>query len=155
MKRTTLITGLLLMFFSISGFAQQRSDFKGHVIDSKGDVYLDGIKIGDVTKGGQIKDAKGVKTATINGDGSVTDANGKKIGRVGKDGKTYYDAGDNIVLTVDQKDDKQTCAIKDSKGNVIGNVHDSYKGMACATHCLSNKMDMKDHKKMESKEHKH
>ena len=147
MKKSRIIALVVFMFLCLSGYSQQRSDFKGHVIDSKGDVYLDGVPLGHVTKGGEITDIKGKKVATVNGDGSVTDSTGKKIGRVGKNNENYSDAGGNVVMTV-EPENKQTCAIKDSKGKVIGNVHDSYKGMACATHCLSNQMDMKNHEKI-------
>ena len=52
-----------------------------------------------------------------------------------KDGKTYMDANGDLMFTIkDNADD--TCDIFDAKGNKIGNVHDSYKGSACALHCF-------------------
>lgn len=143
-----LIVLLALLFGLVqSGFAQQKRDYKGHVIDSKGDIYNDGVKIGMVSKEGLIKDAKGNKIAFMNANGTVSDANGKNLGHWGKDGKTYYDANGAIAFTVDDIDGK-TCNILDAKGKKIGNVHDSYKGVACALHCTQNNMDMKNHSKM-------
>ena len=68
------------------------------------------------------------------------------MGKMGKDGKTYFDEKDNIIFTIVDFDN-ETCNIKDSKGVVIGNVHKSLKGVACALHCFQNQMDMKTHSK--------
>lgn len=130
-----------------NGFTQLNRDYKGHVIDSKGDIYNDGLKIGVVSKEGLIKDAKGNKIAFINADGTVVDAMGKNLGHLGKDGKTYYDAKGEVVLVTNDIDG-ETCDILDAKGNKIGNVHDSYKGSACALHCFQHKMDKKSHHKI-------
>ncbi len=147
MKNIIMVLAFLLFGFMQSSFAQQTKDYKGHVINSKGDIYFDGTKVGSVSKEGLIKDAKGKKIAFINANGTVSDANGKNMGHLGKDGKTYYDANGALVFTTNDVDG-ETCNILDAKGKVIGNVHDSYKGVACALHCFQNKMEMKTHHKM-------
>ncbi|MDJ1482767.1 DUF3659 domain-containing protein [Cytophagaceae bacterium YF14B1] len=144
MKRNLFLLVALLLHLVM--FAQQRPDFKGHVIDSKGDVYLDGTKVGNVTKEGSIIDASGKKLAYLDANGQLLDASGKKLGKMGKDGKTYYDANGTVMLAIKDNADG-TCTIQDAKGKVIGNVHSSYKGMACSLHCFQNKMSMKDHSK--------
>ncbi len=147
MKNLITVFAFLVFGLGQSSFGQQTRDYKGHVINSKGGIYFDGIKVGTVSKEGLIKDAKGKKIAFVNANGTVSDANGKNMGHLGKDGKTYYDANGALVFTT--KDvDGETCNILDAKGKVIGNVHDSYKGVACALHCMEHKMDMKNHKKI-------
>jgi len=126
------------------GLVQQTKDYKGHLIDAKGDVYFNGIKTGYITKDSLIKDAKGKQIGFVNANGSVSDANGKQMG---KDGKTYYNSFGAVVFKV-QDIDGETCNILDAKGKKIGNVHDSYKGMACVLHCSQNEMDMKKHSKI-------
>ena len=147
MKNTKIVIAILFMGLFQNAFAQQTKDYKGHVINSKGDIYFDGAKIGTVSKEGLIKDAKGKKIAFLNANGTVSDANGKNLGHLGKDGKTYYDANGVIVFSTNDIEG-ETCNILDAKGKVIGNVHDSYKGVACALYCFQNKMDMKKHQKI-------
>lgn len=147
MKNLTIVFAFLVFGLEQNSFAQQTRDYKGHVIDSKGDIYFDGTRVGVVSKKGLIKDANGKKVAFLNANGTVSDANGKNMGHLGKDGKTYYDANGALVFTT--KDiDGETCDILDAQGKKIGNVHDSYKGVACALHCMENKMNMKNHKKI-------
>ena len=86
MKNLTLLLILLCLFQN--SFAQQTKDYKGHVIDAKGNVYFNSTKVGYITKDSLIKNARGKKIGFINPDGSVTDANGKMLGKAGKDGKT-------------------------------------------------------------------
>lgn len=102
----------------------------GQIKDGKGTA------VGLVTKDRMIQDAKGQKIAFVDGQGNLVDAKtGKKMGRMGKDGKTYMDVNGDLMFTIkDNADD--TCDIFDAKGNKIGNVHDSYKGTACALHCF-------------------
>ena len=102
----------------------------GQIKDGKGTA------VGLVTKDRMIQDAKGQKIAFVDGQGNLVDAKtGKKMGRMGKDGKTYIDVNGDLMFTIkDNADD--TCDIFDAKGNKIGNVHDSYKGTACALHCF-------------------
>jgi hypothetical protein len=138
---------VLLFGLLQNSFAQQPRDYKGHIIDSKGGIYNHGVKVGVVSKEGLIKDAKGNKIAFMNANGTVSDANGNNLGHWGKDGKTYYDANGAIAFTVDDIDG-ETCNILDAKGKKIGNVHDSYKGVACALHCTQKDMDMKNHSKV-------
>ncbi len=102
----------------------------GQIKDSKGTA------IGLVTKDHMIKDAKGNKIAFVDGQGNLIDAKtGKKMGRMGKDGKTYMNANGDLMFTIKDNPDA-TCDIFDAKGNKIGNVHDSFKGTACALHCF-------------------
>ena len=143
----TIISVLAAFLFTILfSHAQQRQDFKGHVIDGKGDIYLDGTKIGTVTKEGTVTDTKGKKLAYLDANGQLVDATGKKLGKMGKDGKTYYDANGTVMFATKDNADG-TCTIQDANGKVIGNVHSSYKGVACSLHCFQNKMSMKDHAK--------
>ncbi len=44
-------------------------------------------------------------------------------------------ANGDLMFTIKDNADN-TCDIFDAKGNKIGNVHDSYKGSACALHCF-------------------
>ena len=146
MKNLIAVFTLLLFGLAQVSLAQQAKDYKGHLIDAKGDVYFDGIKTGYITKDSLIKDAKGKQIGFINANGSVSDANGKQMGKMGKDGKTYYNSFGVVAFKV-QDIDGETCNILDAKGKKIGNVHDSYKGMSCALHCFQNEMDMKKHSK--------
>ena len=61
---------------------------------------------------------------------------------MGKDGKTYYNAQGQLLFTIKDNPD-ETCDIVDAKGKVIGNVHDSLKGVACAIHCFNKDMAKK------------
>ena len=102
----------------------------GQIKDGKG------AAVGLITKDQMIQDAKGQKIAFVDGQGNLIDAKtGKKMGKMGKDGKTYMDANGNLMFTIKDNPD-QTCDIFDVKGQKIGNVHDSYKGTACALHCF-------------------
>ena len=105
-------------------------DAKGQIKDGKGTT------VGLVTKDQIINDVKGRKIAFVDGQGNLVDAKtGKKMGRMGKDGKTYLDANGGLLFTVkDMPGD--TCDIFDAKGKKVGNVHDSFKGTACALHCF-------------------
>ena len=95
-----------------------------------------GATVGTVSKERMIMDAKGKKMAFVDGQGSLVDAKtGKKMGRMGKDGKTYMNANGDLMYTIKDNAD-ETCDIFDAKGRKIGNVHDSYKGTACALHCF-------------------
>ncbi len=104
----------------------------GQIKDSKGTT------IGLVSKDQIITNATGKKMAFVDGQGNLVDVKtGKKMGRMGKDGKTYYDADGELLFTIRDNADN-TCDIFDAKGKKIGNVHDSYKGTACALHCFQN-----------------
>ena len=95
-----------------------------------------GATVGTVSKDRMIMDAKGQKIAFVDGQGNLVDAKtGKKMGRMGKDGKTYMDANGDLMFTIKDNAD-ETCDIVDANGKKIGNVHDSYKGSACALHCF-------------------
>lgn len=68
---------------------------------------------------GQIKESKG---HVINARGDIY-FEGTKLGTVSKQQIIQYGLGEKI-------------AFLDAEGKVIGNVHDSYKGVACAIHCF-------------------
>ncbi|MBO0939192.1 hypothetical protein J2I47_21735 [Fibrella sp. HMF5335] len=107
-----------------------RINASGHINDATGTA------IGTVSKDQMIMDAKGKKIAFVDGQGNLVDAQtGKKMGRVGKNNDTYMDVNGDLMYTVKDNADN-TCDIFDAKGNRIGNVHDSYKGTACALHCF-------------------
>ena len=98
-----------------------------------------GATVGTVSKERMIMDAKGRKMAFVDGQGNLIDAKtGKRMGRMGKDGKTYMDANGDLMYTIKDNAD-ETCDIFDAKGRKIGNVHESYKGTACALHCFQAK----------------
>lgn len=137
---------LILSLLASVTFSQQAQDFKGHIIDAKGDIYFNGEKIGLVSKEGIIKDAHGKKVAFLNSDGTLSDASGKKMGKVGKNGETFYDASGNLVFTVKDKAG-ETCDILDAHGKKIGSVYDGMKGSACAAHCFANGLDARTHQK--------
>ena len=133
----------LLSIVSTFGFAQ--ANYKqpmsigkdGKIMDSKG------TSVGLVTKDQIIKDHDGHKIAFVDGEGNLIDAKtNKKMGRMGKDGKSYYNVKGELEFTIKDNPD-ETCDIVDAKGKVIGNVHDSLKGVACALHCFQNGMGKK------------
>ena len=147
MKTTKKFLVLLLfaLVFPVLGFAQ--SNYKQPMTINKDGKITDaaGITVGSVSKEKIIQDHNGHKIAFVDGEGNLVDAHtNKKMGRMGKDGKTYYDANGEIYLTV--KDKGETCDIFDASGKKIGNVHSSYKGMACVLHCFENGLDA-GHKK--------
>jgi hypothetical protein len=149
MKKSSFILSIVVgVLFAFSALALQTRDSKGHLLlNSKGDVYLDGVKSGTVSKDQIIRDSKGKKLGFIGTGGVLKDEKGKMMGKMGKDGKTYFDEKGNIIFSIEDYD-KETCNIKDAKGMVIGNVHKSMKGVACALHCFQHHMDMKKHEKM-------
>ncbi|GAB3788153.1 hypothetical protein GCM10028818_54340 [Spirosoma horti] len=120
-------------------FAQSANYKQPMTISASGQVKdATGAAIGLFTKDKIIQDAKGKKLAFVDGQGNLVDTKtGKKMGRMGKDGKTYYDASGELLFTIKDNPD-ETCDIFDAKGKKIGNVHDSYKGTACALHCFQN-----------------
>lgn len=115
-------------------------------IDNKGTIWSrTGAPVGLVTKDQIIKDSKGQKIAFVDGQGNLVDTKtGKKMGRMGKDGKTYFNTEGELLFTIKDNADK-TCDIFDVKGHKIGNVHDSYKGSACAIHCFANGLNSRTH----------
>lgn len=127
----TLLLIPTLLFGQSANYKQPMTiNATGQVKDGKGAM------VGLVTKDRMIMDAKGKKVAFMDGQGNLTGAKtGRKMGRVGKNGNTYLDANGDLMFTVkDNPDD--TCDIFDTKGKKVGNVHDSYKGSACALHCF-------------------
>lgn len=139
--KTIQLTIALFLFSCIALIAQQK-DYKGHIINSKGDVYFKGEKIGSISKEQIIKDSNGKKIGFLNADGTLSDENGKMLGKLGKDGSKFYNTSNTLVLSVKDKPD-ETCDILDADGKVIGNVHDSYKGIACSIHCFQSNMKKK------------
>lgn len=148
MKNIKKLFLVALMIMSVVPFAKaQVANYKHPVsIDNKGIIKKDGIKVGYISKKNTVYDAKGKKIAYMDGQGNLVDANGKKMGRMGKDGKTFENVNGDVVLNV--KDNGTTCDIFDADGHKVGNVHSSYKGLACVLYCFQNSMDMKDHAKM-------
>ena len=120
-----------LLFAQSANYKQPMSiNVNGQIKDGSGKV------VGTVSKDQMIMDAKGRKIAFVDGQGNLIDAKtGKKMGKMGKDGKTYMDTNGDLMFTIKDKADN-TCDIFDAKGKKIGNVHDSYKGTACALHCF-------------------
>ena len=130
-----LASALLLMPLLSIG---QSANYKQPMTINASEQIKDGkgTTVGLVTKDQMIQDAKGQKIAFVDGQGNLVDAKtGKKLGRMGKDGKTYMNANGDLMFTIKDNADN-TCDIFDAKGNKIGNVHDSYKGSACALHCF-------------------
>lgn len=142
-KKLALLFALIAfpaVMFAQTNYKQPMTIAKDGMITDAG-----GVTIGSVTKDKIVKDHQGHKIAFVDGEGNLVDAHtNKKMGRAGKDGKTYYDANGEIYLTV--KDNGETCDIFDATGKKIGNVHSSYKGMACVLHCFENGLDA-NHKK--------
>lgn len=142
-----LLTVLLLVPAVV--LAQQPAkDYKGHILTKQGQIQANGITVGTISKEGIIQDAQGKKIAFLKSDGTMVDASGKLLGRMAKDGMSYYNETGGLVFTLKDKPD-ETCDLIDAKGVVVGNVHDSMKGNACALHCFQAQMKTKaDHSKM-------
>lgn len=129
------------LLFSPAFLFGQSANYKQPMSINAGGQIKDGTgaTIGTVSKDRMIMNAEGKKLAFVDGQGNLVDARtGKKMGKMGKDGKTYMDANGDLMFTI--KDNaEETCDIFDAKGKKIGNVHDSYKGTACALHCFQAK----------------
>ena len=147
MKKLGVAILFVLGLIGQSLFAQAVNS-KGRVIDSKGDVYINGTKLGSVTMDSIVKNANGKPIAFLKSGGVLVNSKGKILGRMGKDGLTYYNAEGAVVYQVKQNTDSETCDILDANDKVIGNVHNNYKAMACTLHCFSNAMDAKTHRKV-------
>ena len=148
MKNIKLIIVFLLGILAQNAIAQQPKDSKGHIINAKGQIYFDGVKMGFISKDSLIKNNNGKTIAFVKSDGSLEDANGKSMGRVNKSTGIYYNENGAVVLSTKNNTDSETCNVLDANGKKIGNVHNSYKGVACALHCFQNKMDMQTHSKI-------
>lgn len=148
MKSIHIKNILLLIILMIPAAVFAQANYKQPISITQDGMITDagGTTIGSVTKEKIVKDHKGHKIAFVDGEGNLVDAKtNKKMGRMGKDGKTYYNANGEIYLTV--KDKEETCEIYDASGKKIGDVHSSYKGMACALHCFENGLDANMQKK--------
>ena len=146
MKKLSIIILFIIGFIGQNLFAQT-VDSKGRVIDSKGDVYINGTKLGSITIDSIVKNANGKPMAFLKSGGILVNSKGKTLGRMGKDGNTYYNANGAIIYKFKDNTDTETCDVLDADGKVIGNVHNNYKAMACTLHCYSNDMDAKTHQK--------
>lgn len=139
MKTKPLFFSLLaLLLGAPSLLLAQSANYKNPMSINANGQIKDGTgkTVGIVSKDRMIMDAKGKKIAFVDGQGNLVDAKtGKKMGRVGKNNDTYMDANGDLMFTVKNNAD-ETCDIFDAKGKKIGNVHDSYKGSACALHCF-------------------
>ena len=145
----TLWCAVILLLAGQMLFAQPMTDSKGHrILDYKGRVYLESKKLGKITKDSIVKNAQGKKVAFVRQGGILVDVNGKTLGHMGKDGKTYYNENGQLVFQVKENTNTETCDILDADGNVIGNVHSSYKPLVCAMHCFMNGMDPRTHQKV-------
>ena len=140
MKKQFIIFVCVLLIGQV-GVAQIK-DSKGHLITSKGDIYFQGTKIGRVLDGKDVLDGQGKKIAHLEANGVLKDAEGRNLGKIGKDGASFFTSEHVLAITVRDLPD-ETCDVLDGKGNVIGNVHDSYKGMACVIHCFQHQMKEK------------
>ena len=147
MKKLAILIIAVIGFISQNLFAQA-VDSKGRVIDSKGDVYINGTKLGSVTMDSIVKNANGKPMAFLKSGGVLVNSKGKTLGKMGKDGNTYYNADGAVVYKFKDDTDAETCKILDANGREIGDVHQNYKAMACTLHCFSNGMDAKTHKKI-------
>ena len=138
------------IFFFQSNVIAQDANYKHQMlsINQKGEIKKGSVKVGQITKDHVINDAKGNKIAYVDGQGNLIDAKGKLMGRMGNDGKTYQNVNGDLVFSV--KENGTSCNIYDASGKKIGNIHSSYKGMACVLFCFQNDMDMTDHTKMVS-----
>lgn len=134
--QTLLLASILLLLPTLL-FGQSANYKNPMTINAAGEVKNGkGAMVGMVTKDQMIVDAKGEKIAFVDGQGNLMDAKtGKKMGKMGKDGKTYMNANGDLMFTIKDNPDN-TCDIFDAKGKKIGNVHDSFKGSACALHCF-------------------
>lgn len=140
MKRLTINFVFFLLIFQIC--MAQVKDSKGHLINSKGDIYFEGVQVGKVVNGKDVVDRNGKKLAHLDENGVFKDSDGRMMGKVGKDGSSFFSS--EHVLSITVKDlPGETCDILNADGKVIGNIHDSYKGMACAIHCFQQKMKTK------------
>ncbi len=145
MKKLSLIMALVVLAGQIS--FTQTVNSKGRVIDSKGDVYIEGTKLGSITMDSIVKNANDKPMAFLKSGGVLVNSKGKTLGKMGKDGLTYYNAEGAIVYKLKENTDSETCDVLDANGKVVGNVHKNYKAMACTLHCFSNGIDAKTHKK--------
>ena len=146
MKKLSIIILFVIGFVSQNLFAQTVNS-KGRVIDAQGNVYVDGTKLGSITMDSIVKNANGKPMAFLKPGGVLVNSKGRTLGRMGKDGKTFYNAEGQAIMFLKDNTDSETCQILDAKGNVIGDVHQNYKAMACTLHCFSNGMDAKTHRK--------
>ena len=67
MKKLVIVVLFAIGFIGQNLFAQA-VDSKGRVIDSKGDVYIDGTKLGSVTMDSIVKNANGKPMAFLDSD---------------------------------------------------------------------------------------
>jgi len=147
LKNTIALLIVAITLFQSTVMAQD-ANYKHQMmsISQKGVIKKGGLTVGQITKDNVVNDAKGNKIAYVDGQGNLVDAKGNLMGRMGKDGKTYHNANGDLTFSV--KDNGKTCNVFDANGKKIGNIHSSYKGMACVLYCFQNDMDMKDHAKM-------
>ena len=139
MKNIQLTFLMLALFLAIpSQLFAQSANYKNPMSISAGGQIKDGsgAMVGTISKDRMIMDANGKKIAFVDGQGNLVNTKtGKKMGRVGKNDATYMDINGDLMYTIKENAD-ETCDIFDAKGRKIGNVHDSYKGSACALHCF-------------------
>lgn len=148
---TKLVLAILGVVFAISTSIAQDYKHPYGLVKEDGKVLdASGKHIGWVTKDGIIKDTAGVKIAHVDSEGSLVDAKtGKKLGKAQKNGNYvphFTKTPDDKGLTTSAPMNG-TCEVKNSKGETIVVVHESYKQYgACAYHCLTMKKEHKDMK---------
>ncbi|HEY8934675.1 MAG TPA: heavy metal-binding domain-containing protein [Cyclobacteriaceae bacterium] len=119
-------------------------NYKAPKIDASGKITdKEGKHVGNVSMEGIITDVAGAEIAHVDAAGMLIDTKtGKKLGKAEKNG--------NFVPYLPTPEEGWTvgppmngvCLVKDKEGNVIAEVHESYKQFgACAIHCSSHKMD--------------
>ncbi|MCU0430947.1 MAG: DUF3659 domain-containing protein [Cytophagaceae bacterium] len=140
--KTIVKTILALVVVSLS-FSSNAQDYKhpyGFV--KKGGEITDstGKKIGSITSDGTLSDSTGSRIAHVDTRGNLVDAKtGKILGHAPKNGTFVYHFNETQkdTLTISYPSNG-TCEVKNSKGDVVLIVHESYKQYgACAYHCLA------------------
>jgi hypothetical protein len=134
---TVIVITLSMSFSQAQNYKAPKIDASGKITDKNGE------HIGNVTTEGVITDQAGAEIAHVDGTGMLIDTKtGKNLGKAEKNG--------NFVPYLPKPEEGWTvgppmngvCLVKDKDGNVIAEVHESYKQFgACAIHCSSHKMD--------------
>jgi hypothetical protein len=149
--KLTLMAVVLAATTNLAAFAQ---NYKAPKIDASGKVTDEkGVLIGHVSKEGLITDAKGEKIGFVDGAGMLVDSKGDKLGKPEKNGNfaPYFNGASDKSTWTTTAPANGTCYVKNSKGEVVAEVHENYKMYgACAIHCLQHHMkhsEVMDHTK--------
>jgi hypothetical protein len=136
---------LITIFMIVSVFGLNAQNYKAPKIDASGTITNEkGNVIGSVTTGGVLSDSAGVKIAHVDSNGNFVDLKtGKVMGKAAKNGiiLPYFEKTPDTGWSISSPLNG-TCTVKDEKGKVVAEVHESYKKFgACAIHCLQHKTD--------------